>query len=207
MERRYSKWEKKKIYLLFTDTGTLFTKLIKLYTKKRYNHVSISFEQPLSEIYSFGRKKCTNPFIGGFVREKIAAGLFKKAKCKIYSYTISELEYQKILLKVKQFEAEKELYKYNLLGLFAIIINYNLTRKKAFFCSQFVATVLNEKSGLLNKSPNLCTPQDLMDLKFLELVYEGPLDAYPYQEKNESIKSNLEVITWKPKLRYSPDFN
>lgn len=31
-----------KIYILLTDTGTLFTRLIKLYTKKPYNHASIS---------------------------------------------------------------------------------------------------------------------------------------------------------------------
>ena len=34
----------KKVYILLTDTGTLFTKLIKLYTKKPYNHASISFD-------------------------------------------------------------------------------------------------------------------------------------------------------------------
>ncbi|MFD2679180.1 hypothetical protein [Bacillus seohaeanensis] len=41
--------KEKKIYLLFTDTGTLFTKLIKLYTKKPFNHVSLSFDHQLTE--------------------------------------------------------------------------------------------------------------------------------------------------------------
>ncbi len=31
----------KKVYILLTDTGSFFTKLIKLFTKKRYNHASI----------------------------------------------------------------------------------------------------------------------------------------------------------------------
>lgn len=176
--------KEKKIYIIFTDTGTLFTKLIKLYTKKTYNHVSLSFDDRLSEIYSFGRKKPNNPFIGGFVRERIATGLFKKASCKIYSYTIPESEYEKMRTKVSQIEAKKELYKYNLIGLFAIIINYKLNRNNAFFCSQFVATILNEKTGLLKKSPCLCTPQDLMDIDGLQLEYQGELHLYPNQENN-----------------------
>ncbi|USK36883.1 hypothetical protein LIS77_13090 [Cytobacillus firmus] len=58
-----------KIYILLTDTGTLFTRLIKLYTKKPYNHASISIDPELKEVYSFGRKTAKNPFIGGFVKE------------------------------------------------------------------------------------------------------------------------------------------
>ncbi|MED4476449.1 hypothetical protein [Oceanobacillus caeni] len=41
----------RKVYILLTDTGTFFTKLIKLYTKKPYNHASISFDSELSEVY------------------------------------------------------------------------------------------------------------------------------------------------------------
>lgn len=54
----------KKVYLLLTDTGTFFTKLIKLYTKKPYNHASISFDSELSEVYSFGRKRLEIPSSG-----------------------------------------------------------------------------------------------------------------------------------------------
>ena len=64
----------KKVYILLTDTGTLFTKLIKLYTKKPYNHASISFDLELLEVYSFGRKTARNPFIGGFVKEDVNKG-------------------------------------------------------------------------------------------------------------------------------------
>ena len=55
----------KKIYILLTDTGTLFTNLIKLYTKKTYNHASISFDSELSEVYSFGRKTAKTHLLAG----------------------------------------------------------------------------------------------------------------------------------------------
>ncbi|MBP2242730.1 hypothetical protein J2Z40_003310 [Cytobacillus eiseniae] len=197
--------EENKVYIIFTDTGTLFTKLIKLYTKKPLNHVSISFDKQLTNIFSFGRKKPYNPFIGGFVRERIAEGLFKNAKCEVYSYSLSEWEYNQMQTKVSQMEAEKELYKYNLLGLFAIMLNYNLDRKKAFFCSEFVATVLNEKKGLLSKSPSLCTPQDLLSMNELELIYKGKLIYYPHQENENMVEDDFHF--GKSILYKSPDFS
>ena len=42
----------KNIYIILTDTGTLLSRMIKLYTKDELNHVSISFDDQLSEVYS-----------------------------------------------------------------------------------------------------------------------------------------------------------
>ncbi|WP_188455973.1 hypothetical protein [Virgibacillus oceani] len=181
----------KEIYILFTDTGTLFTRLIKLYTKQSYNHVSISFCDHLNDIYSFGRLNPSNPFVGGFIQEKIDMGLFEKAVCKIYSCTVTESEFEQMRNKVRQIELKKDMYKYNLFGLFAIIFNLNLSRKNAFFCSQFVATILKEKRGLLNKSPNLIKPGDLMKLKQLRLIYQGNLSLYPVHSNEDLMKNNV----------------
>ncbi|MDU5946686.1 MAG: hypothetical protein E6Z15_06375, partial [Paenibacillus macerans] len=41
------------VYILLTNTGTLFTRVIKGYTGAPYNHASISFDRELSELYSF----------------------------------------------------------------------------------------------------------------------------------------------------------
>ena len=38
----------RKVYLLLTNTGSFLTKLIKLYTKKPYNHASIAFDYDLT---------------------------------------------------------------------------------------------------------------------------------------------------------------
>ena len=197
--------EEKKVYIIFTDTGTLFTKLIKLYTKKPLNHVSISFDKQLTDIFSFGRKKPYNPFIGGFVRERIAEGLFKKARCEIYSYSLSEREYEQMQTKVRQIEAKKELYKYNFLGLIAIMLKYNLKRKNAYFCSQFVATILNEKIGLLEKAPSQCTPQDILAVHKLELIYKGKLNHYPHQASEKMAEPDFRF--GKSIMYKSPDFS
>src|SRR3954453_12785465 len=132
----------KEIYLLLTDTGTILTRLIKSYTKKPYNHASIVFDTELVEVYSFGRKTAKNPYIGGFVREDIHSILFKQADCAIYSLTITNDEFQKMYQYIQEIAAQKEYYRYNFIGLFGVPFNKPIKRKNAFFCSQFVASVL-----------------------------------------------------------------
>ena len=45
----------RKIYIVLTYTGTFLSKIIRMYTKEEYAHVSISFNENLEEMYSFGR--------------------------------------------------------------------------------------------------------------------------------------------------------
>jgi hypothetical protein len=179
----------KKVYILLTDTGTVFTRLIKLYTKKPYNHASISFDAELSEVYSFGRKTARNPFIGGFVKEDMKKGLFHQADCVIYTFTVTEAEIQKMRRYISEIEAQKESYRYNFLGLFGVVFNRPLKRKKAFFCSQFVASVLNECTSIdFGKPASLIEPNDLMSISSLQLKYEGKLAHYPTKNiENKSV--------------------
>ncbi len=167
------------VYLLLTDTGTLFTRMIKLYTKECLNHASISFDSDFKEVYSFGRKRPKNPFIGGFVKEDVRSELFRNASCEIYVFNVSEKQYHNMLLLIKEIEKNQQLYRYNLLGLFAIVLNKKLHRKHAFFCSHFVATVLQE-GRLLNttKHISMMTPQDLKQTSSHRLIYQGNLQTY-----------------------------
>jgi hypothetical protein len=170
----------KQVYIFLTDTGTLFTRMIKLYTKSTLNHASIAFNEELDEMYSFGRKNVKNPFIGGFVREDIHTELFKEAKCAIYSCTVTEFEYYQLKRNIKKIELSEQDYKYNLIGLLGVVLNIEIERKNAFFCSQFVATLLSNNGISLSDKPlSLVTPQDLSEAKQLKLVYEGDLDSYP----------------------------
>ncbi|MEH7225712.1 hypothetical protein V7112_18025 [Bacillus sp. JJ1566] len=186
---------KKKVYILLTDTGTLFTKLIKLYTKKPYNHASISFDSEMSEVYSFGRKTARNPFIGGFVKEDVRKGLFKQADCAIYSFTVTEVDIQKMKRYITEIEAQKEYYRYNFLGLFGVMFNKPLKRKKAFFCSQFVASVLNEGDSVnFEKPPSLIAPNDLQKVFRFQPMYEGKLNAYHKNGVCEKVRVPFQFI-------------
>ena len=174
-----------KIYILLTDTSSFLAKMIKLYTKRRYNHASISFDLELSEVYSFGRKKAGNPINGGFVKEDVEQGLFKEANCAIYSLTVTEVQMQKMKRYIQEIEEKKEEYRYNFIGLFGFIIKRPIKRDKALFCSQFVASVLKVCNIVDFKQPlSLVAPHHLQEVPKLKLVYEGKLKAH-HREKSD----------------------
>jgi hypothetical protein len=192
----------RKVYVLLTDTGTVLTKMIKLYTKKPHNHASIALDDQLWDVYSFGRKRPRNPFLAGFVRENIRGGIFRNADCAIYCCTLSEKQYDAICQKIKEIEKNKGEYRYNLLGLFAVMFNWELDRKNAFFCSHFVAALLEESGVKINKQKplSLVTPDDIKESASLELVYEGKLSAY-FEEENEHEINDI------PHQKYYHDFS
>lgn len=166
----------KPIFIVLTDTGTWFTRMIRLYTKAPLNHTSIAFDPELTEVYSFGRKRPGNPFVGGFVKEDFCGELFRDATCAVYRCVIDERQYSQIRSNIRRFEREAHLYRYNLLGLFGVMFNIQIKRDYAFFCSQFVA-FLFEQAGLriVPKNPSLTTPSDFERAEQLKLIYSGKL--------------------------------
>jgi hypothetical protein len=169
----------KDIYILLTDTGTIFTKAIKLYTKQEMNHVSIAFDEGLEEVYSFGRKQKHNPFIGGFVAEDLTSPLFSKASCAVYRLTVLEKDYTKMRNKVMQIKKDKHEYKYNILGLIGVVFNTEIKRKRAYFCSEFVAMILKESSvPVINTLPCFVQPHHFSLSKHVVEIFKGDLKFY-----------------------------
>ncbi|MCL6459140.1 MAG: hypothetical protein K6T85_14125 [Gorillibacterium sp.] len=167
------------IYVLLTDTGTLLTRIIKLVTRAPLNHASISFDENLSEVYSFGRKNPGNPFIGGFVKEDMGGKLFFSASCALYCYRASDQTYDQMQDYIQQIEKEKQIYKYNILGLFGLLLNIKYERKHAYFCSQFVAAVFEENGFIIAGKPAaMVRPGDFTGVPEFSLIYEGPLNQY-----------------------------
>lgn len=166
----------KPIFIVLTDTGTWFTRMIRMYTKAPLNHTSLAFDPQLTEVYSFGRKRPGNPFVGGFVKEDFGGELFRDATCAVYKCYLTEKQYNHIRNNIRRFERESHLYKYNLLGLLGIVFNVQIKRDYAFFCSQFVA-FLFEQAGMkiVPKSPSMTTPSDFEHAESLELIYTGKL--------------------------------
>ncbi|WP_226674792.1 hypothetical protein [Rossellomorea aquimaris] len=180
----------KYIYILLTDTGTLFTKSIKKYTKAPYNHASISFDRELTELYSFGRKHPNNPINGGFVKEDIFQGTYSKyphTTCVIYQLEVTDRNIEKMKRVLNVFKRSRNKFLYNILGVFGVSMNEPVEFSNSYFCSQFVAEILH-RSGikLWDKLPALITPEDFRKHQDFHLVYEGKLFDYEPIKQNKA---------------------
>lgn len=177
------------IYFLFSDTGTCLARAINYCTKQSLNHVSISFDHELKEVYSFGRKRPKNPFIGGFVREDIRSDFLKDSNCAVYAYRLPVRDCEKVFRKIQKIEAQKHDYKYNFLGLIGVLLRVELERDNAFFCSQFIAMLLQETESFEMEKP-LCfiTPADIRNLVGLQEIYQGRLGDYQQSIKTAERK-------------------
>lgn len=172
----------KKIYVMLSQTGTYFSRLIKFYTGYNYNHTSIALDKDLKELYSFGRRTSYFPFFPGFVKEEIDGGIFKmydKTTCRVYELTVTEEEYNEVKKIIDGFNSEYDKYKYSFLGILAIMLHIPHERRYRFVCSQFVAHVLKEgKIVDFDKPVSLVKPEDFDNLENGQVVYTGLLRNY-----------------------------
>jgi len=177
------------IYFIFTDTGTNLSRIINFCTRQSLNHVSIGFDKDLNEVYSFGRKNPKNPFSGGFVREDIRGAFLKNANCAVYAFQLTEAERESILRNIKKIETNKDNYRYNFIGLIGVLLQIEIRRKYAFFCSEFVAEVLRDTNSIsLSKPHCFITPTDIRSLVGMELIYDGKLGDYQYKDIPDEVK-------------------
>lgn len=178
------------IYVLLTDTGTLFTKMIKVFTSAPYNHASLALDERLGELFSFGRKRPDNPWIAGFIEERVVSGTyghFPDTRCALLRLRVTSLQRAAIIQLLRDFMEEKETYRYNLLGLLGVLFRRELAPRNAYFCSQFVAEVLRGAGRPLWTRPSaLVTPNDFLHHSAFELMYEGLLQHYPLLGRDDA---------------------
>lgn len=170
----------KKIYIVLTHTGTILSKIIKKYTKDEFSHISISLDEELQKMYSFGRLHPYNAFLGGFVHEYVNRGTFKRfcnTRTKIYSLVITDEQYQSIENTIKKISEDKASYKFNVVGLFAIGFHKRVKKEHSFYCAEFVKYVL-EEAKIDMELPEPIKPDDFKKIEGLKEVYVGLLRKY-----------------------------
>lgn len=167
------------IYVLATKTNTYTSKTIKILTKAKYTHASISFEENLQPLYSFCRKYVYFPLPGGLNHEPLETGFFKKQgniPCALYEIKVTQEIYNKALNEVNDMLANAKKYKFSVLGLLFCGCKIPIQRKRHYFCSEFVSEILQKSDALeLPKVPQLMRPSDFEGISSLDCIYEGKL--------------------------------
>ena len=170
----------KKVFIVLTYSGTWLSKIVKLYTKKEYSHVSISLDENLDEMYSFGRLNPYIPFIGGFVQESPKFGTFKrfsKTKSVIYSLEVSDETYERIRNSIEIVSKDRRSYSFNIIGLFIVPFGIKRRKAKCFYCAEFVKYVL-DNSLLEFDLPEIIKPDDFSKIEECKEIYKGMLNQY-----------------------------
>ena len=174
--------EDKRIYVVLSQTGTMFSRALKFFTHAEYNHASISLTPTLETMYSFGRLNPHNPFVGGFVEEGKDVGTFKRfnrTTAMVLEVKVSEEKYNAIKYFIEYFKTKKCEFKYNYLGILFACFKFNWEPGKRYYCSQFVRTILacfNIENAV--ELPQIIKPIDFLKLNNFKIVYMGLLNKY-----------------------------
>lgn len=191
--------ETEKIYIVDSFTNTVPGRIIKARAALKfwnrwdgdtYSHTSLSRDIKLGNMMSLARREINNPLNCGFIKEDIRKDVFalnkEKSKIAVMELPVTLEQYKKISNLMDYYWTHRDEYSYNFIGLLAMIISgRGLAPKNSFFCSQWVATVLEESginlfSQYKNRNLEDITPFLFYTVLKDKLIYEGPVVEYPY---------------------------
>ena len=162
---------KRKIFILLTKFNTMDAKLLSFLTNSTYTHASIGLEENLNKFYSFVGK--------GFLEEEITKYIKphkQPFKCILYELEVSNNVYDVIKNTLNKFKKIKNDLKYTKLGVILCVLHIPYNKKNKYFCSHFVATILNSCNVLkLNKNSSLYLPKDFAKIPNIKLKFQGNL--------------------------------
>lgn len=201
------------VYVVLIHSGTLVSNAIKKVSKAEFSHASISFDSTLKRMYSFARKDPKNPFAGGFRYESIGEGFYTKEKMDktpfaIYLVPCTKYQIEKMKKRLKYFIENESKFTFDFIGLFKNYFGIVANPKMKWFCSRFVADILN--AGANNKKkyikePSLMDPEDFKKTDFARFVCGGMLGSYNQKETDQITKGILksEVLLRKQGKRFT----
>ncbi len=172
---------REKVYIVLSQTGTILSRILKLITRAPYNHSSISLDDDLHTMYSFGRANPYNPFIGAFVEESPESGTFKRFKntrVMVLEFEVDPQKRDELGHVLSEMLKERARYHYNYLGLFLAAIRVHREKKNCYYCSEFVKAMA-QTLGLsgVETIPPIVKPMHFLNLSH-KTVYVGKLTDY-----------------------------
>ena len=171
-----------KVYIVLSQTGTVLSRILKLYTRAPYNHSSIALTEDLEVMYSFGRLNPYNPFRGGFVQESARFGTFKRFKntrVMVVEAEVTEKAYGELCEHIHAMLKTRTEYHYNYVGLFLAAIRIHRAKRNCYYCSEFVKAMAVQ-AGVEGAEaiPAIVKPMHLLRVPH-RTVFEGRLRDYP----------------------------
>lgn len=174
------------VYVVLVHSGTMISKAIKSVSHSEFSHASISFDSSLKKMYSFARKDPTNFLIGGFRYETIGEGFYKDKKIPYAVYVVpcTKAQVDAMKRRLNYFTKNKSRFKFDFVGLVKNYLSIVDNPEYKWFCSRFVADILNAGSPSGKKyvaEPSLQDPDDFKNME--EAIYAaGGHDLMAYDK-------------------------
>ena len=171
----------RKIYILISQTGTLFSRSIKWYTKQPYNHGAISTDKHFPVFWSFARRWPRLPFPGCFVKEEFNKGtyaLFPDTDCIVLAFEAEDEKVKKMDAILDEHINSKKRYGYNYLTLLSTVLLGKVVESKHHrrTCMEFVAYALSESDiHEFDKRIQLVHPMEVYNDFRENVVYKGKM--------------------------------
>ncbi len=174
----------KDVFIVLSRSHTILARAIRIFTKKYYNHTSISFTESLDVFYSFGRRNPKYMFPAGFITEGVKSGFFglhPNTKICVLKFSVKDEEFNQIQEKLQPFIKEPLKYKYGVFQMPLMMMGIKYTPKNQYVCSVFTAYLLKDILPF-NKDYSLIYPEDYYQFNF-EKIYEGDAGNYEYSKQ------------------------
>lgn len=171
------------VYIMLVHSGTALATAIKVVTHSHFSHSSISFDSTMHNMYSFGRKRGVNPVVGAFVKEDIRDKFFTDRTIPYALYVVPSTKSEVALMKKRldYFIKNATKFDYDFTGLFKNYFGIADNPEYKWFCSRFVADIVNAgrpSSEPYVVEPSLMKPEDFQTTNFAIYVCGGYLNSY-----------------------------
>lgn len=195
------------VYIMLVHSGTTVSNVIKAVSHSEFSHASISFDSSMDQMYSFARKDPRNPFIGGFRFESIGKGFYdqKEIPYAVYMVPCTESQIKKMKKRLSFFEKSATKFKFDFTGLIKNYLGIVDNPEYRWFCSRFVADILNAgapKNKPYVEEPSLQDPDDFKNDEYAYFVVNGSnLMKYDQKLVDKRTKQIIREIELENKIK------
>lgn len=135
----------RKIYVVLSCGNSFSKRAFRMLTDCDYDHVSVSFNENLSVMYSFAKHHLDVPLVGGFVAEYpsryIAEG--GDIPVKIFAYEVPEEEYIRVRDVIRRMMTHPQIYSYNIYDKAASVVGGSFNLRRSYTDLSFVCRLLH----------------------------------------------------------------
>jgi hypothetical protein len=148
------------LYIVISNTGSPASEIISMFTRKKYNHASLSFDRDLKTIISYNGGG--NIYPPGLNMEMVKYFNKKQdSSILVYSLPMGAEKKRAIIEKLRKINAEGNAY-----NLFGLVLKFSF-KPNIMFCSQFVYKMLKEAGvHYFEKAESKIKPTDLIELDY-----------------------------------------